>query len=137
MRVSLHQGENPIFEALVWAVADVHGLEHDFTAMPPRADPETIPTVAERLGDQIRSEEHTSELQSQFHLVCRLLLEKKKTTQLHDRVRYTVKRHRGTISRARADVSRPSRRGRWKPCIPLASAQQDQHGRADLRLSPG
>src|SRR5689334_24589469 len=31
-----------------------------------------------------RSEEHTSELQSQFHLVCRLLLEKKKkynTTQ--------------------------------------------------------
>src|SRR5689334_24724534 len=28
-------------------------------------------------GDR-RSEEHTSELQSQFHLVCRLLLEKKK-----------------------------------------------------------
>src|SRR5438309_5285070 len=27
---------------------------------------------------QTRSEEHTSELQSQFHLVCRLLLEKKK-----------------------------------------------------------
>src|SRR5689334_15163540 len=27
---------------------------------------------------QARSEEHTSELQSQFHLVCRLLLEKKK-----------------------------------------------------------
>src|SRR5689334_23831907 len=30
-------------------------------------------------GDELeRSEEHTSELQSQFHLVCRLLLEKKK-----------------------------------------------------------
>src|SRR2546422_7998332 len=28
-----------------------------------------------------RSEEHTSELQSRLHLVCRLLLEKKKTTQ--------------------------------------------------------
>src|SRR6266481_8253415 len=28
-----------------------------------------------------RSEEHTSELQSQFHLVCRLLLEKKKKHQ--------------------------------------------------------
>src|SRR5689334_25435065 len=28
---------------------------------------------------QGRSEEHSSELQSQFHLVCRLLLEKKKT----------------------------------------------------------
>src|SRR5689334_24101211 len=32
----------------------------------------------------IRSEEHTSELQSQFHLVCRLLLEKKKK-QTHTR----------------------------------------------------
>src|SRR5438309_3978311 len=28
-------------------------------------------------GVLLRSEEHTSELQSQFHLVCRLLLEKK------------------------------------------------------------
>src|SRR5689334_1174348 len=28
-----------------------------------------------------RSEEHTSELQSQFHLVCRLLLEKKNTPE--------------------------------------------------------
>src|SRR5689334_24344428 len=28
-----------------------------------------------------RSEEHTSELQSQFHLVCRLLLEKKNSVQ--------------------------------------------------------
>src|SRR5689334_24655366 len=31
-----------------------------------------------RRNSLIRSEEHTSELQSQFHLVCRLLLEKKK-----------------------------------------------------------
>src|SRR5258708_23033161 len=30
-----------------------------------------------------RSEEHTSELQSPDHLVCRLLLEKKKQTQSH------------------------------------------------------
>src|SRR2546422_3230897 len=30
---------------------------------------------------QRRSEEHTSELQSRLHLVCRLLLEKKKNTQ--------------------------------------------------------
>src|SRR5688572_31566764 len=30
------------------------------------------------LGDATRSEEHTSELQSQSNLVCRLLLEKKK-----------------------------------------------------------
>src|SRR2546429_6168023 len=30
-----------------------------------------------------RSEEHTSELQSRLHLVCRLLLEKKKHMNLH------------------------------------------------------
>src|SRR5258708_15056022 len=30
-----------------------------------------------------RSEEHTSELQSPDHLVCRLLLEKKKNTEKH------------------------------------------------------
>src|SRR6267143_5535156 len=35
------------------------------------------PTARSRLTRR-RSEEHTSELQSQFHLVCRLLLEKKK-----------------------------------------------------------
>src|SRR3989449_5942326 len=29
-----------------------------------------------------RSEEHTSELQSRLHLVCRLLLEKKKTSEI-------------------------------------------------------
>src|SRR5688572_31666395 len=34
--------------------------------------------------DLDRSEEHTSELQSQSNLVCRLLLEKKKTSQIHD-----------------------------------------------------
>src|SRR5699024_12251114 len=32
--------------------------------------------------DYIRSEEHTSELQSRFDLVCRLLLEKKKDTTI-------------------------------------------------------
>src|SRR2546429_4537784 len=32
-----------------------------------------------------RSEEHTSELQSRLHLVCRLLLEKKKKTNLQPR----------------------------------------------------
>src|SRR5690348_17615711 len=35
----------------------------------------------EQKYDTVRSEEHTSELQSPVHLVCRLLLEKKKETQ--------------------------------------------------------
>src|SRR2546429_4824691 len=34
-------------------------------------------------GYHVRSEEHTSELQSRLHLVCRLLLEKKKRTQYY------------------------------------------------------
>src|SRR2546429_2191507 len=44
-------------------------------------------------GDRKRSEEHTSELQSRLHLVCRLLLEKKKTTILHMDVVVTINRN--------------------------------------------
>src|SRR2546422_7476315 len=33
-----------------------------------------------------RSEEHTSELQSRLHLVCRLLLEKKKKTNVQETI---------------------------------------------------
>src|SRR2546427_3247202 len=43
-------------------------------------DPITAPR-SEGLGRDRRSEEHTSELQSQSNLVCRLLLEKKKKNQ--------------------------------------------------------
>src|SRR5258708_2740143 len=38
---------------------------------------ETAATASEADWDRVRSEEHTSELQSPDHLVCRLLLEKK------------------------------------------------------------
>src|SRR5258708_23423321 len=41
-----------------------------------------VPTGAQDYYPAMRSEEHTSELQSPDHLVCRLLLEKKKETQL-------------------------------------------------------
>src|SRR5687768_18063418 len=44
-----------------------------------------LPTEAGTFGERLvgfqRSEEHTSELQSRLHLVCRLLLEKKKKNQ--------------------------------------------------------
>src|SRR2546427_4311355 len=36
------------------------------------------PLLEQRIAPLLRSEEHTSELQSQSNLVCRLLLEKKK-----------------------------------------------------------
>src|SRR3954449_13640168 len=47
-------------------------------------------TLGNDLGGRriIRSEEHTSELQSHSHLVCRLLLEKK----------HKIKHHLGTLS---------------------------------------
>src|SRR2546422_4479105 len=41
----------------------------------------------------VRSEEHTSELQSRLHLVCRLLLEKKKTQGEATEVRAALKSH--------------------------------------------
>src|SRR5258708_17306196 len=43
--------------------------------------------------EAMRSEEHTSELQSPDHLVCRLLLEKKKTTQAYALPHHRVPRH--------------------------------------------
>src|SRR5690554_8107431 len=52
------------------------GLQHNW---PPGAG-ETASPLYER--PKQRSEEHTSELQSRPHLVCRLLLEKKNTNQL-------------------------------------------------------
>src|SRR2546422_5140770 len=42
-----------------------------------------------------RSEEHTSELQSRLHLVCRLLLEKKKKT-----TKLSLTRNRSTTTQA-------------------------------------
>src|SRR5690349_22208579 len=48
-----------------------------------RASRRTIPPECCRIiRDISRSEEHTSELQSRRDLVCRLLLEKKNTTQI-------------------------------------------------------
>src|SRR5262245_64683297 len=63
-------------------------------------DPAVATQIARDIAE-IRSEEHTSELQSLRHLVCRLLLEKKKK----NRTRYTSEtrsaRYRGSSSRPR------------------------------------
>src|SRR2546422_7664701 len=42
---------------------------------------------SDRASDARRSEEHTSELQSRLHLVCRLLLEKKKPAKTREEER--------------------------------------------------
>src|SRR4051794_41747065 len=55
-----------------------------------------------------RSEEHTSELQSPVHLVCRLLLEKKKTGKTGDRVGPRAE-ERGRGARDGPDAADPSK----------------------------
>src|SRR2546430_10072676 len=56
-------------------------------------------------GAEHRSEEHTSELQSQSNLVCRLLLEKKKQTE-HTRNRPQIMKLEPCYSHARTEYSR-------------------------------
>src|SRR2546427_8686534 len=48
--------------------------------------------IGARAALDIRSEEHTSELQSQSNLVCRLLLEKKKQTKTYQHTRRSRRR---------------------------------------------
>src|SRR3989442_9697385 len=48
---------------------------------PRRRSPRALAGHARLARKAVRSEEHTSELQSRPHLVCRLLLEKKKKRQ--------------------------------------------------------
>src|SRR5205814_10027598 len=58
--------------------------KHMESVLPTRHQPASAPATVEQ-GQRFRSEEHTSELQSLRHLVCRLLLEKKKKhTLCHD-----------------------------------------------------
>src|SRR3712207_8210285 len=75
--LSLHDAL-PIFhvdlDGPVQEPVDQHRVARRRTRRPPDV-------VGERrvVADDLRSEEHTSELQSRQYLVCRLLLEKKKT----------------------------------------------------------
>src|SRR2546427_8977713 len=55
------------------------------------ADADGADGGAARVQDEHRSEEHTSELQSQSNLVCRLLLEKKKNKAYTPAAQYTPK----------------------------------------------
>src|SRR2546429_810713 len=68
-----------------------------------------------------RSEEHTSELQSRLHLVCRLLLEKKK------------KLHRAELAHDDALARAPARRGR--PTVFSASEREAATASGAFRVS--
>src|SRR2546430_13615296 len=70
----------------------------------------TRPTKCTPLASKLyRSEEHTSELQSQSNLVCRLLLEKKKTeTTIHHHLVMRATLRRSTLhARILMSVSHP------------------------------
>src|SRR2546426_3345001 len=68
--------------------SDLGAAAHDRVAEPAelgaddgeRAEPRRRDHELVELARHVRSEEHTSELQSPCNLVCRLLLEKKKST---------------------------------------------------------
>src|SRR5437660_2466998 len=92
-----------VLVALLVACSDQHPLGPASASLSRRA-PEAGTAASEPLGVTtltwnvyvgadiervVRSEEHTSELQSRGHLVCRLLLEKKKKIKKHQKIRQT------------------------------------------------
>src|SRR5690554_7009183 len=69
------------FEDHAAALPSVHAIRHEAMKT---FEKKGFPTKKEESW-KYRSEEHTSELQSRPHLVCRLLLEKKKNKDKTDR----------------------------------------------------
>src|SRR3712207_6940068 len=82
------------YTTLFRSLAFAHGFNVHYGQVVPRADLDVIMVAPKAPGHTVRgtytqgggvphlvrSEEHTSELQSRQYLVCRLLLEKKNTT---------------------------------------------------------
>src|SRR2546430_7052696 len=86
--LSLHDAL-PIYVMRARFLIDLHRLEEASDAL-----------------DRLRSEEHTSELQSQSNLVCRLLLEKKKKRTAAAEPSQQTNRTRDSILRSRRIVLR-------------------------------
>src|SRR5699024_8426954 len=75
-----HQDSSAIGWHLGHQAHVAHFMVRNLTAAEPSPDPDLDGIMDSANPEQFRgrSEEHTSELQSRFDLVCRLLLEKKK-----------------------------------------------------------
>src|SRR2546422_2808256 len=73
---SRHRAAEPVVDGRLDALEDV--VDHILVLL------EELKDVVDDIFE--RSEEHTSELQSRLHLVCRLLLEKKKKALGHHHV---------------------------------------------------
>ena len=83
--IKMHVPIHFVNEAKSYGVKTEGGIvQHQETDIEVQCLPKDIPEYVEvdmlevKIGEIIRSEEHTSELQSRSDLVCRLLLEKKK-----------------------------------------------------------
>src|SRR5256884_6068599 len=77
------QGDVSVYKNLMFMSVEMPNgrLDCGVQGFPPEPPPPAADEKdKDKEKDKKRSEEHTSELQSRLHLVCRLLLEKKKTT---------------------------------------------------------
>src|SRR2546421_2828061 len=79
---------------------------------------------------RIRSEEHTSELQSRSDLVCRLLLEKKKKKKTRGIIKELIKHARHT----RTDTCRPLYHTNVIERIPAGLSHRTNHIRCSSEL---
>src|SRR5690625_6887327 len=73
----------PGAEVLLYTHLSISDAAHQLFGFAERSDRTLFRTLIKVTGVGPRSEEHTSELQSRGHLVCRLLLEKKKIRRDH------------------------------------------------------
>src|SRR5439155_22245504 len=74
-----HHQAGRVAEELLGEEAGRHPMLFLRLCVEPQLNPPLVSATEEHW---VRSEEHTSELQSRGHLVCRLLLEKKNTAQV-------------------------------------------------------
>lgn len=51
VRVAMTQRGQPIFDAMVWSVGDVAGVEHNVTEMPDAPDPESLRSASDRMAE--------------------------------------------------------------------------------------
>src|SRR2546430_4287986 len=95
---------------------------------PAQGDREIQFPEKERASEQVRSEEHTSELQSQSNLVCRLLLEKKKR-----KVTAIIEVVHDCTKRGSRDCPRVHRHASYANDAHLVASLD--HGKSDIHLN--
>src|SRR5690625_7050296 len=81
VKVTVNQDDPTMYHIFYGDLTGSPGTELTFFAIPQIGATYEGTNSINRIGLVVRSEEHTSELQSRGHLVCRLLLEKKKRYQ--------------------------------------------------------